>query len=675
MRRFGSRNAAGLALLVALAPCAHGAEADAETTTDKVVPLGVVEVVGSSDEAMPPGADVLNIEDIRLQGRRNVAEALDLLPGITRQNFGQRRDTLLNVRGFDSRQVTLYIDGIPVYVPYDGNLDLARLGVEGLSRIVVTKALTSVLYGPNALGGSINLVSSRPQQAFEGRAFAGVDVGRSGDVPGYRAGGRVGTNQGAWYAQASASWQDVDWYELPSGYPTSPAQPGSRRANSAFRDLDVSLKLGWTPNATDEYALNFYHVDDTKQTPPYAGSAPGVSARYWRWPKWDKDGVYFLSRTRLTDATDLAVRLYYDSFQNGLNSYDDATYTTQRRPYAFSSLYDDHTYGFSATLEQRWSDAQVTRLALHGKQDFHREQDAIGSPWEHFKDRTWSAGLEHEWRPDARWTVTPGVSWNLLQAQRADNLVGGSAIEPFPVGSDVAFNGQVVAAWQASDTLNFYAGFSRKTRFPTLKDRYSYRMGSAIPNPVLKPEGSDNIEIGADGTQGAFTWRAALFNSRLTDAIQSVTLDPTACTSPPCSQLRNVGKARNRGAELSGGVTLGADWTLRANYTYVQRSNLSQPQVKPTDTPRQKLFAAVDWRFAADWLATLSADSESRRWSNSFGSRVAGGFTVVDAAVRGTFTSFDLGVGVRNALDRRYSYLEGFPEPGRSYFVELGKRF
>lgn len=665
-----------MAIGIACALASAGTVADELTkATETVVPLGVVEVIGNAVDALPPGADVLDVEEIRAQARRNVAEALDLLPGVTRQNFGQRRDSLVAVRGFDSRQVTLYVDGVPVYVPYDGNLDLARLGVESLSRVVVTKGLTSVLYGPNALGGSINLVSRRPQEAFEGRAYAGVDVDRSGDLPAYRAGGRFGTNRGSWYAQGTASWQDADYYTLPSGYPRTPVQPGERRANSGARDLDVSFKLGWTPNANDEYALNVYHVDDDKQTPPYAGHAPGVSARYWRWPKWDKDGAYFISRTRVLDSADLNVRLYYDSFQNELRSYDDATYITQRRPYAFTSLYDDHTYGFSVAFEQRWSDSQVTRAALHGKQDFHRESDAVGAPWERFKDRTWSAALEHEWRPNAAWTITPGVSWNLLQSQRADDLQAGNRIVPFAVGSDVAFNGQLVAAWQVAEGFQLYAGASRKTRFPTLKDRYSYRLGSAIPNPTLKPEDSDTVEIGARGSRGAFDYKIALFDSRLRDAIQSVTLQPDACTSPPCSQLRNVGRARHRGVELSGDLALSPAWSMRANYSYVQRRNIAQPSVLPTDTPRQKLFAALDYRFAAGWQATLSADAESKRYSSSNGARVAGGFTVVDAGVRGPIASFELGLGVRNALDRRYSYLEGFPEAGRTFFVELGKNF
>lgn len=661
----------GLASLCAMAS-AQAADADPPLPE----PLGVVEVIGATDARLPPGADVLDIDTIQAQDRRNVVEALELLPGVTRQNFGQRRDSLINLRGFDSRQVTLYVDGVPVYVPYDGNLDLARLGDDDLAQIIVTKGLTSVLYGPNALGGSINLVTRRPQEALEGRAYAGVDVDREGDVPGYRAGARVGTNQGAWYAQAVARWEDADWYTLPAGYPRSLNQPGERRANSGSRDLNLSAKLGWTPNATDEYAFGIYHVDDSKQTPPYAGHAPGVAARFWRWPYWDKDGLYLIARTRVAESTDLRVRAYYDTFSNELDSYDDATYTSMNRPYAFKSLYDDHTYGVSAELEQRWSPEQITRLALHAKQDFHREQDAGGSPWEHFKDRTLSAGIEHEWRPDAAWTITPGVAWNLLQAQRADNLIANHVIVPFPVGSDVAFNSQLVAAWQASETVQVYAGASRKTRFPTLKDRYSYRLGSAIPNPELKPEASNNIEVGIKGVADAFHYQAALFNSRLQDAIQAITLAPDVCTSPPCSQQQNVGRARNRGVELSAGYNFGARLSIDANYTYLDRRNLSQPAVLPTDTPRNKLFTTVDYAITENWSAMLNTDTESKRYSSSDGSRVAGGFTRVDARLRGRLAAnVDLSFGVRNAFDRRYEYLEGFPEPGRLFFAELGKSF
>lgn len=58
--------------------------------------------------------------------RLNVATALNLLPGITLGNIGPRNEAVVYLRGFDLRQVPVFIDGIPVYVPYDGYVDLAR---------------------------------------------------------------------------------------------------------------------------------------------------------------------------------------------------------------------------------------------------------------------------------------------------------------------------------------------------------------------------------------------------------------------------------------------------------------------------------------------------------------------------------------------------------------------
>ncbi|MCS5517457.1 TonB-dependent receptor plug domain-containing protein [Pseudomonas qingdaonensis] len=78
------------------------------------------------------------------------------------------------MRGFDRLQVPVYIDGIPTYVPYDGNIDLGRFTTYDLSRIQVDKGFASLLYGPNTLGGAINLVTRRPVQEFEGEVGGGL---------------------------------------------------------------------------------------------------------------------------------------------------------------------------------------------------------------------------------------------------------------------------------------------------------------------------------------------------------------------------------------------------------------------------------------------------------------------------------------------------------------------
>ena len=67
--------------------------------------------------------------------------------------------------------------------------------------------------------------------------------------------------------------------------------------------------------------------------------------RYWQWPYWDKQSLYFISNTAIDSTQYLKTRVYYDNYKNQLNSYDDATYTTISRPYAFKSYYNDYTVG------------------------------------------------------------------------------------------------------------------------------------------------------------------------------------------------------------------------------------------------------------------------------------------------------------------------------------------
>ena len=93
---------------------------------DDVFQLGVVEVDAKSEQLAISDKEVLSQEDIARHNRNDVASALNLLPGISVQNLGARNERLIYLRGFNSRQVPLFMDGIPVYVPYDGNVDLNR---------------------------------------------------------------------------------------------------------------------------------------------------------------------------------------------------------------------------------------------------------------------------------------------------------------------------------------------------------------------------------------------------------------------------------------------------------------------------------------------------------------------------------------------------------------------
>ncbi|MFC4252972.1 TonB-dependent receptor plug domain-containing protein [Sinimarinibacterium flocculans] len=657
-----------------LVPAAAGAQ-----TRDGVFELGTVEVIGERESAAAQFAvERVDAETMQALHTRDLSEALDLLPGVTLENVGQRRERLVSVRGFSSRQVPLFIDGVPVYVPYDGNVDLSRFGIDYVSEIIVSKGLASVLYGPNILGGAINVVSRRPTAPLETSFEVGAEMGERGDSLRSRVSGSVGGISGNWYAHLTASHVDSEGYSLADDFEPTPAQPDRKRRNADSRDTVISAKLGYVAGRGDEYALSYYRQDGEKNVPPYAGTAPGVQARFWQWPFWDKESFYFTARNGIGGAGTLRWRLYHDSFSNSLSSFDDETYSSFTRPYAFEgSVYDDYTFGGNADFEWSWSAAHATRTAVHWKQDVHREVDDVDSPEERYEDRSWAFAVEHEWRVTPALTLTPGYAYTVQQGRRAENF-DGSEILLFEVGRADGDNAQLVAAWSATPTGALIAGVSRKTRFPTIKDRFSFRMGAAIPNENLGPETAQHYELGWTEKRERWDLRVALFQADIDDAIENVIIDADLCTSPnpTCFQQRNIGEQRNRGAELALGWRPLDTLRLDVQVSLLDRDNRTSPDIRPLSTPERKYRLAARWQPVAGWTLKADAQHESERYSTTDGARVADDFTLVHAFVRyEPVPRIGIEAGARNLTDELYAYQEGFFEPGRTWLAQIDYRY
>ena len=86
--------------------------------------VGEVTVVGSRTRTVPEMLSVhLSPRQFESMGRRDLGDALPLAAGVVLQRIGPRNEAGVRLRGFDLRHVPLYVDGIPVYVPYDGFVD------------------------------------------------------------------------------------------------------------------------------------------------------------------------------------------------------------------------------------------------------------------------------------------------------------------------------------------------------------------------------------------------------------------------------------------------------------------------------------------------------------------------------------------------------------------------
>lgn len=640
--------------------------------------LGVIEVVSERESSeLSINGSTLSQKDLQLFDRNDVGSAAKLLSGVTLQKSGSRSESLLFVRGFNSRQVPVYLDGIPIYVPYDGNIDLARLTTFDLSSINVSKGFTSVLYGPNTLGGSINLVSRKPVEPLELDMGVGINLDDSADLANRNTYINVGGNNTTWYWQGAASIVERNFFSLSDDFSATKDEDGGRRENSENRDGKISFKLGYTPNERDEYAISYQNSQGEKQTPLYAGNSPSYQTRFWQWPEYDKESIYVIAKKGLGETEQVIFKAYYDTFENSLSSYDDATYTTQSRGYAFNSIYDDYSWGASAEFGTKALANHDIKFATHIKTDVHREIDDDNLPEEYYQDQVYSLGAEDTFSVTDKLTLVSGVSYDMLRGKKAEDV----SIS-YDLASDNALNGQLGLIYDIDSDLTASASISHRSRFPTLKDRYSYRFGSAIPNAELESERATNIEAGLDGVVDytfapvTLNWGFALFHSKITDAIEKVTIANTACTRAPCSQLQNIGEQQNKGIEANITLAMGEHWEYHLNYTYLDRDNKTAPEIHPLDTPRHSLFNYLNYKPTTDWSFLASAEYSDKRYSETDASRIADDFIIGNLKASWTPDKHvTLEASINNITDKLYAYDEGFFEAGRNYLFTTRYKF
>lgn len=601
------------------------------------------------------------------QNKMEVSKALNMLPGVTLTASGPRNESMVSVRGFDLRQVPVYMDGIPVYVPYDGYVDLARFTTFDLAAVDVSKGFSSVLYGPNSLGGAINLVSRKPSKILEYDGSLGMI-----NENGYKGNINIGSNLGKFYFQGGFSYLDRNSTRMSSNFIPTANENGGQRDNSYRTDQKISFKIGWAPTEKSEYAIGYINQKGEKGNPVYAGNDPLNSLllkpRFWQWPNWDKESFYFISNSNFDDKNSFKTRLYFDRFKNTLDSYDDATYSAQTKAYAFESIYNDYTYGGNLEYNTKFIPKNDLKIAFHFKEDVHRENN-LGEPVRHFIDNTVLVGIEDVYKVNSKFTVIPGVSYNIRTNKEAEDYNSTTkVISDYPdAGASDAFNAQVGLFYKLTEDQKLGATVSQKTRFATIKDRYSYRLGTAIPNPDLKPEKAINYEL--NYTAGLFnkiTFQTALFYSSLSDAILSV-----SNVQPGKSQMQNFGEAEYRGIEAQLNYAVLENLSLNFNYTYIERKNITNPTIHFTDVPNTKVMGTLEYSPIKMLRFIANSEFNSFRFSTSYGARVPD-YTLLNFYGSGKISkNFSIDAGINNIFDRNYSLVEGYPEEGRNFFVTL----
>ncbi|MFH1604492.1 MAG: TonB-dependent receptor plug domain-containing protein, partial [Pseudomonadota bacterium] len=191
----------------------------------------------------------ITAQQIADSGARDVGEALVYVPGLrphTEAYAGAangKQERLLSVRGFAPDRLLILVDGAPVQEPMFGTVDLARLPIENIERIQVVKGPASLVYGPNSIGGVVNIITGRGRPAP--RTFGGAAVGDLGEA--HLSLGR-GQQAGPVSYFVAGALDRRDGFRLSDDFTPLRNEDGGRRENSDWLAANgfgkVALDLG-----------------------------------------------------------------------------------------------------------------------------------------------------------------------------------------------------------------------------------------------------------------------------------------------------------------------------------------------------------------------------------------------------------------------------------------------
>lgn len=650
---------------------------------------------------------VITQEEIRRSSARNVGELLEDIPGVRINNDGGQGMKRIKIRGEDAFRTLVMIDGQKVSEHKSMSGSPMLIDPSMIERIEVIKGPASVLYGSDAIGGAINIITKKGgTKPIEGEVSAGMNTSASGK----NASGSIYGGIDGWKYRLSASIEDNDNLKTPKG----------EMENTYFTARSVSgfLSYDFTPDATVGASLDYYDLEFGSSDVNTPGFAVDV-------PKWTRFKAAAFGEFK--NITSSFVRLRTDIFYQ--KSKKDMTNTvpgvwTQGEVDTFKAM------GFEEAFLNRVGVQAGNAYVLqpHASNDMNQYGFSIQADWQ-IGDRNYLiAGYEisyddlnaHSWNTgtnvmpmmltdknydgyqmtnavyasmetllSANLTLTYGARYTWVKTDM-DSINNKMGTKTSGEGSDgkIVFNAGVL--WHGTDNLTLRASYAQGYRSPILQELYiDTSMGSTgttYANPDLKPETSDNFEIGARWNSTGLSADLAIFYSTADDYIATL-----YNAQKRGYQYNNVAEAKTFGVELTSSVRIaetGFEPYLTATWMRRQYQNGNGFSTYDTATPEFMLRYGVRWSGMYAGLG-LRADAFARsqteieyddgvQSATDSSSYRLGGYTTLNLTAGVDFGpkrqySFDM--GLYNIFDKGYQEQTSIYEPGRYFVAKLGACF
>jgi vitamin B12 transporter len=638
--------------------------ADVEST-EGTFQLGEIIVSAKPDSGVESAGTVHRITaaQIRDQGVRTLDEALQLIPGVTIRE-GAEGTPRVDIRGFRTRHVQLFLNGIPVMDTFDGQFDPTIIPAEIISEIKVTTGGGSVLYGPGGNGGAINIITKSGKKGLHG-----LIAGEAGEGERYLGKGSLSGAGEKADVYAAVNVMDRDRFPLANDFVETDEQVGDYRDNSDWQRSTLFGNLGYRLTDKTQLGLTVSHLTGENGKPPvtnYDRNDP-----FTKRVKYERidDIEHSLVQLAFDHQTDSPFQIrgwgFFSQSDAEENRYDDDTYSTQSENGAYHQDANTRIYGASTQIRYGIGKAGATTLGLTAENDSWDADgysiDRNGDAQNYADDRdmqVYSAALEYEQALGER------VGFVLGYGQHFLNRDGN--------GDDTDFSYLLGATYDVTDSTRLRANHARKIRFPSIKQLYDGDAG----NEDLDTEVTLHYEAGI--TQQLPAGTTLGITGFIIDAEDFIEKDTEGVNS-------NYQKLWFAGVET--------ELTLRPIDAIMLRLAVSwlDTEDKSDDSEREEL------QYRPEWTTTVECRYRSGVGFTAYGSlkyvanqyfyddddtpplekKKLNDFTVVNIKLsQQVFVNgLEIYAGADNLLDEDYEESYGLPQPGRTIYGGVEYRF
>ena len=600
----------GRIIMVAAAAGALFLPAANVSAADETIQIKEVVVTATRTEKeqkdVTQSVTVITAEDIKKSGATTAAEVIERTSGVELNDYGTRGSlNNISIRGASYQQVLVLLDGRRMNSASAGGFDMSNLPVliDEIERIEIVRGPSSALYGADAVGGVVNIITKKA-------VAADTTVKGEAGSHGYQS-----------IAVANANKLDKFSYALSAGKEKS----DGFRTNSALDKTLAGAKFGYefTQDSSLEMSADYL---EKQIGVPGSDQFPSPLAQ-----EWDRNaGASLTYRTKFSKELDLRLNAYENR--------DRIIYKDPNPDFPQDSKHVSTTTGAEAQTNWLVNSWNQLSLGVEAKED-HLASSSAG-------DHTaslWAAYLQDE--------ISIGEPLIVVIGGRNDShSVYGDKFSPRASARYlIAGSGTIIRA-SAGEAF----------RAPTLNDLFWSFDGFEQGNPNLRPETSKEYEGGIEQPFGkGNSVKFTAFERKVTDLIQWLP-DANFIYSPV-----NIGKARITGYEAEAKLVPVEQLTWAVNYTYMDPVDETTgekiyyviPQSQIKSYVNVFLFSVMNLYIEGRIVRNYVKPGES-----SWQYEVADAKVTMPVSL-GQHVKADVFIGVKNIFDRKYSTVKGYPMP------------